>query len=137
MRKFLKYVFITIIIIFIIWILFGVIMTFGHKSMPVVEVPKELRKLKSEIDNIKTEIIFYEISEFDLKNCNAKQEVTIRTSEDSIVKSKIALDNYILSLRHKINLYLINKNCIDSLIIKAYVIKSQSDNRYRYSFPIQ
>lgn len=56
--------------------------------MKTKEVAEELKELKKDIENDKIEVIFYEIPKNDLEKCNAKQEMTIRISEDSIMQSK-------------------------------------------------
>lgn len=128
--------------VYLIYIMVLLASVFGRQRMPTVKVPEELIQLKKEIENDRIKITFYNISEIALEECNAKQRVTLRVAEDSITKSKETLDNYINSINKAVNERLINKKCIDSLVIivSSYYRKEKIDSlkskRYTYSFPI-
>ena len=62
---------------------------------------------------------------------------------DSLTQSKEKLDNYINSVSKRVNEKLVDKKCIDSLLIEvsSYYSKEKVDSlkikKYRYSFPIK
>ena len=141
MKKILKYIFITILTLFISWILFGIIMTFGYKSMPEVDVPNELKKLEKKINEETNggDAYFRPIQKHEIDECHFNINFFITMNDDSISKSKNKLDNYINSVNKRINEQLKNKICIDSLIISVSASKAKfsKSGHFRYSFPIQ
>jgi hypothetical protein len=124
---------------------YATIMTFGNQRMPIVEIPKELKELEKElqIETFDRGANFDEIPKYEIENCNA--ELGIYINNDSITKSKELLDKYVLSVNKRINDRLINKKCIDSLIIdiSSYYSKAKTgvnnlkSKHYRYSFPVK
>jgi len=141
MKKILKYIFITILILFISWILFGSIMTYGHKSMLEVDVPIELKKLEKKFKEESNggDAYFRPIQKHEIDECHFNIDFFITINDDSISKSKIKLDNYINSVNKRINEQLKNKICMDSLIISvsASKVTFSKSGQFRYSFPIQ
>lgn len=115
--------------------------------MPIVEVPKELKELERDIqiETYDRGANFDDIPEYEFQNCNAKLEIHLYVSNDSITKSKELLDLYMLSVSKRINLLLTNKECIDSLIVdvSSHYSKAKIDENnlkskhYRYSFPVK
>lgn len=141
MKKVLKYIFITIIIAFISWILFGIVMTFGHKSMPEVEVPKELKELEKILTKETNggDSHFNTIPQHKIDECHFEIELTVYMNDDSISKTKESIYNYINSVSKRINERIKNKECMDSLIILVSAPKAtfSKSSHFRYSFPMQ
>lgn len=127
----------------VIFIVYDFIISVGSQKIQTKQVPEELKELKTDLENDKVEVIFYEIPEIDLEKCHAKQEMTIRISEDSITQSKKILDSYINSINKIINEKLKNKECIDSLNVEvfSYFSKEKVDSlksrHYKYSFIVE
>lgn len=141
MKKTLKYIFVIIPAIFISWLLFGIIMTFGHKIMPEVEVPKELKELEKILTKETNggDSHFNTIPKHEIEECHFEIELIIYMNDDHISKTKESIDNYINSVNKRIKERLKNKACMDSLIIAVSVPKAtfSRSNHFRYSFPIQ
>jgi len=127
---------------YLIYVIILMALSFGHQRMPEADVPEELIELKKEIETDSIKITFYSISQVALEECNAKQEVTLTLSKYSITRSKETIDRYIDSINKAVNERLVDKKCIDSLIIKVssyYMVKKSNSlqyNHYRYSFPV-
>jgi len=122
-------------------------MTFGNQTMPVTQIPKELKDLEHDIqvETFDKDANFDDIPEYELQNCNVKLGMHLYVSNDSITKTKKALDLYILSINKRVNLKLKEKKCIDSLIldVSSYYSKAETyennlrAKHYRYSFSIK
>lgn len=127
----------------IIYFIYALVISVGSQRMQTKEVADELKKLKTDLENDKIEVIFYEIPEIEFEKCHVKQEMTVRISEDSITQSKKILDRYINSINKMINKKLKSKECIDSLNIEvfSYYSKGEVDSlkskHYKYSFFIK
>lgn len=137
----------SIILTTIGFFVYATIMTFGSQSMPIVEIPEELKKLEKELqkETNDRDANFDDIPEYEFKNCNIKLEIHLYVNNDSITKSKELLDLYMLSISKRVNSLLTNKKCIDSLIIdvSSYYSKAKIDENnlkskhYRYSFVVK
>lgn len=143
MRKIFIIIISVITVSVLIYFVYGLIISAGSQRMKTKEVAEELKELKKDLENDKIEVIFYEIPEIDLENCKAKQEMSIRISEDSITQSKKILDIYINSINKRINKKLKSKECIDSLNIEVFsyyskeVVDSLKSKHYNYSFSLK
>jgi hypothetical protein len=120
-------------------------MTFGNQRAPEVAVPKELKKLEKEIQKeTKGGSVFFDpIEKYRIDDCDAKLNLYISLNNDSITRTKDMLDIYINSVNKRVNEKLINKKCIDSLIIDVTSsynkekVDSLKFKDYRYSFPVK
>ncbi|WP_264551494.1 hypothetical protein [Flavobacterium sp. N2038] len=143
MRKILIIIISVITVSVAIYFVYGLVISVGSQRMKTKEVAEELKELKKDLENDKIEVIFYEIPEIDFEKCKAKQEMTIRISEDSITQSKKILDIYINSINKTINKKLKSKECIDSLNIEVFsyyskeAVDSLKSRHYNYSFPVK
>ncbi len=109
------------------------IFAFGHKSVPVIEVPKELKRLEEQLKiETNSSVQFYQIEKHCIDDCNAKLELNMYINNITITKSHESLDKYINSVKKRVNKQLINKKCIDSIVISV----SSFEIIKRYSFPI-
>ena len=148
-KKFVKMVLIisaTILIIAVVFFIYGSIMTLGNSRMPIMEVPQELKELeivmgKETKSNDHT--FFNPIPKYEIENCNARLSLNMYVINDSITKSKESLDAYINTVNKRVNEQLVDKKCIDSLLIEvsSYYSKERKESlkskHYRYSFPIK
>lgn len=57
-----------IIMITIISIVYDLIISVGSQKIQTKQVPEELKEVKTDLENDKIEVIFYEIPEIDLEN---------------------------------------------------------------------
>lgn len=148
-NKILKIILIILIpIVIIVGILFiyGSIMTLGNSKMPIVETSKELKKLENIIakeTKSNDHTFFNPIPKYEIEKCNAKLQLNVFVNNDSLSQSKKTLDEYINSINKRVNEQLVDKKCIDSLIIEvsAYNSREKTDTmktkHYRYLFPIK
>ncbi len=146
MKKKLIIILILLLLIVSVFFIYATIMTYGNQRMPEVEVPVELKKLEKIIESETNggSAEFTTIEEYRIKkNCNAELSLYIYMNNDSISKSKEILDKYISKVSERVNQTLINKKCIDSLIIdvSSFYTKAKSEDlkskNYRYTFPIK
>lgn len=136
-----------IIVVGIVFFLYANIMTFGNQTMPLAEIPKELKELKHDIqvETFDKDANFDDIPEYEFQNCNVKLGIHLYVSNESITKTKKALDLYILSINKRVNSKLKDKKCLDSLIldVSSYYRQAEPDENnlkakhYRYSFSIK
>lgn len=134
-----------IIIVLIGFYIYAIIMAKASQKMPVVSISKELKELEKKI-LIETQggsVYIYPIPKHELEDCNTSLNIDLSIRNDSISQSKESLDNYINSVRNRVNNKLIDKKCIDSLIIDVSsfhskeTIDSLKTKHYRYSFLIE
>ncbi|OYQ35676.1 hypothetical protein CHU92_10710 [Flavobacterium cyanobacteriorum] len=125
--------------------IYAFIITIASQRMPVIEIPKELEKLEKILQietNSNDHTYFNPIPKYEIDNCEAKLELNIYINNDTISQFKEKVDKYIESVSKRVNETLVNKKCIDSLIVEvsSYNSKEKVDTskskRYRYSFPI-
>jgi hypothetical protein len=130
-------------IILIGYFMYVILIAIASQKMPVVEMSKELKDLEKIIQKETYSGVgtFFEpIPEYDIENCNAIFHLNIYIKNDSITQSKELLDAYINSVNKRVNEKLIEKKCIDSLIIEVSSYYSQEkidslkSKHYRYSF---
>ncbi|GAA3767798.1 hypothetical protein [Flavobacterium ginsengiterrae] len=69
-------------------IVYDLIISVGSQKIQTKQVPEELKELKTDLENDKIEVIFYEIPEIDLEKCHAKQEMERDTINIHLLKSK-------------------------------------------------
>lgn len=145
MKKIIITIISIITIIVIGFYIYATIIAIASQKMPVVNISKELKELEKKIltETKGGSVYIYPIPKHELENYNAKLSFSIYINNDSISQSKESLDNYINSVRNRVNNKLIDKKCIDSLIIdvSSFHSKKNIDNlktkHYRYSFPIE
>lgn len=138
------YIIIGLIISVVIgYYIYAFIITIASQSMPIVEIPPELMKLEKSLQKeTKGDARFYPIPKHEYDNCEVTLELNIYVNNDSISQSKDRIDKYIQSVSKRVNETIVNKKCIDSLIVEvsSYYSKEKVDTskskRYRYSFPI-
>ena len=136
---------IPIAIIVGIFFIYGSIMTLGNSRMPIVESSIELKKLEKEfqIETKGGDAHFNPIPKYEIEDCLAKLNLNLYINNDSITQSKERLDTYINYVNKRINEQLVDKKCIDSLIIEVSAYNSQEKidtlktKHYKYSFPIK
>ena len=132
-------------IILLGYFIYIILIAIASQKMPVVEMSKELKELEKiiqkETDGGST--FFEPIPEYEIENCNAIINIDLSIRNDSLTKSKESLDSYINTVNKRVNDRLIDKKCIDSLIIEVSAHNSQEkidslkSKHYRYSFPIK
>lgn len=145
MRKTIITIISIIIIVVIGFYIYAIIMAKASQKMPIVSISKELKELEKKIltETKGGSVYIYPIPKHELENCNTSLNIDLSIRDDSISESKELLDNYINSVRNRVNDRLIDKECIDSLIIDVSsfhskeVIDSLKTRYYRYSFPIK
>jgi hypothetical protein len=144
MRKIIILVLSFFAIIIIGYFIYVILIAIASQKMPVVEMSKELKELEKIIQK-ETDggsAYFYPIPEYEIEECNAIINIDLSIRNDSLTQSKEKLDNYIKSVSKRVNETIVNKKCIDSLIVEvsSYNSKEKVDTskskRYRYSFPI-
>ncbi len=140
------FIFLGLIITIVIgYYTFALIIAIGSQRMSIIETPTELEELESILQketNSGISTYFKTIPKHEYKNCAANLELKLYVYNDSLSQSKEKVDQYIQSLSKRVNQKLVNKTCIDSLIID--VTSSFSEEKidslkfkyYRYSFPI-
>lgn len=136
-----------VILVGIIFFVYANVMTFGNQTMPLAQIPKELKELEHDIqaETFDKDASFDDIPKHEFQNCKVKLVIHLYISNDSITKSKEQLNSYILSVSKRVNRKLMNKNCMDSLIVdvSSYYSKAEADKNnlktkyYRYSFSIK
>ena len=148
-NKFIKIILvilIPILIVIVVFFIYGSIMSLGNSRMPIVEISKELRELENIIGKetkSNDHTYFNPIPKYEIEKCNAKLPLNVYVNNDSLSQSKKTLDEYINSISKRVNKQLIDKKCIDSLIIEVSAYNSQEKidsmktKHYRYSFPIK
>ncbi|MGO3183408.1 MAG: hypothetical protein ACTIJ9_11305 [Aequorivita sp.] len=141
MKKIIASIIIVLIALFLGFFIYKIILAKAHERMPQTETPQELKTLEIDVEkeNSGIDIIFYEITVHELKNCHAKLEVEISIFNDSIAASKSITDSYIQSIKMRILNTIINKKCIDSLLIDASTYHSTEKilKDYQYSYPME
>jgi hypothetical protein len=146
MRKIIILVLSFLAIILIGFYVYTILIAIASQKMPQVEITPELKKLESDIQKETYSGVgtFFEpIPEYEIENCNANFSLHIYLKNDSLTQSKEILDNYINSVSKRVNEKLVDKKCIDSLLIEvsSYYSKEKVDSlkikKYRYSFPIK
>lgn len=145
--KFVIIIFSVIIMLGIIFVLYANIMAFGNQTISVTKSPKELKELEHDIqvETFDKDANFDDVPEHEFQNCNVKLGIHLYVSNDSITKTKKALDLYILSINKRVNSKLKDKKCLDSLIVdvSSYYSQAEPDDNnlkakhYRYSFSIK
>ena len=144
MRKIIILVLSFFAIIIIGYFIYVILIAIASQKMPVVAMSKELKELEKIIQK-ETDggsAYFYPIPEYEIEECNAIINIDLSIRNDSLTQSKEKLDNYIKSVSKRVNETIVNKKCIDSLIVEvsSYNSKEKVDTskskRYRYSFPI-
>lgn len=147
-RKVIKIILIVlapILIVAVGFYIYGSIMTLGNSRMPIIEIPQELKELENILQKETNggDAHFNPIPKYEIENCDAKLSLNMYVNNDSITKSKESLDSYIKTVNKRVNKKLVDKKCIDSLIIEvsSYYSKEKLDSlkskRYRYSFSIK
>lgn len=134
-----------IISVLVGYYIYAFIITIASQRMPIIETPKELNKLEKILQietNSGISTFFNPIPRHEYDNCEVILELNIYVNNDSISQSKERIDKYIESVSKRVNETIVNKKCIDSLIVEvsSYNSKEKVDTskskRYRYSFPI-
>jgi hypothetical protein len=134
-----------IISVLVGYYIYAFIITIASQRMPIVEIPKELRELEKifgKETNSNDHTYFNPIPKYEIENCEAKLELKLYLYNDTISQSKERIDKYIESVSKRVNETIVNKKCIDSLIVEvsSYNSKEKVDTskskRYRYLFPI-
>jgi hypothetical protein len=125
--------------------IYATIVAYLSQRAPEVDVPKKLKELEKEIQKETKggSVFFNPIEKYRIDDCDAELQLSVYINNDSISKSKELLNNYVNSINKRVNEKLIDKKCIDSLIIEvsSYYSKERTDSlkskHYRYSFPIK
>lgn len=133
-----------IAIIIIGFYIYAFIMAKASQRMPEIEI-SDLKNLQDDLQKETNggNARFYPIPQHEIESCNAKLNLNLYINNDSISESKESLDNYINSVRSRVNERLVDKNCIDSLIIDVSsfyskeAVDSLKSKHYRYSFPVK
>ena len=146
MRKIIILVLSFFAIIIIGYFIYTILIAIASQKLPQVEITTELKKLESDIQKETYSGVgtFFEpIPEYEIEYCNANFFLHLYMKNDSLTQSKEKLDNYINSVSKRVNEKLVDKKCIDSLLIEvsSYYSKEKVDSlkikKYRYSFPIK
>lgn len=119
-------------------------MALGNQRLEAVKLSKELEKLEK-IIQIETKSgdysYFNGYSQPAIEECNAKFDISLFIDNDSIIEKGVEL--YVNSVSKRVNEKLINKKCIDSIVIHTSYDcnKEKTDSlktKYcRYSFPVK
>lgn len=129
-----------IIIIIIGFYIYAIIMAKASQKMPEIETPKELRKLEFEIQeetHSGVGTFFNSIPKYEMESCNAILYLHVHLENDSLTQSKKIMNNYIISISERVNKEIIDKKCMDSLIvITKYYDRDKKRVENRFSFPI-
>lgn len=145
MKKIIIIIFSFIGIVVAVFFIYATIVAYLSQRAPEVEVPEKLKELEKEIQKETKggSAFFNPIEKYRIDNCDAELTLFISLNNDSITRTKDMLDIYISSVNKRVSEKLINKKCIDSLIIDVITayskekIDSLKFKDYRYSFPIK
>lgn len=124
--------------------IYAFIITVGNQRLETIPISKELKELERQV-RVETKsgdyTRFIGYAQYEVDNCNAQFKIKLSIDNDSIIEKGI--DEYVDSVNKRVNEKLINKKCIDSLIIKvsSYYSREKVDSlkskHYRYSFPVK
>jgi hypothetical protein len=124
--------------------IYGSIMTFGNQRLETVPITKELKKLEKEIQNETKSgdySFFNGIAKPDVENCNSNFDIRLSIDNDSLTKTNENLIIYIQSVNNRVNKFLTDKKCIDSIIMHVSIDNKRDVKgvliEKRYSFPVK
>jgi hypothetical protein len=123
---------------------YATIMTFGNQRLETVPITKELKKLEKEIQNETKSgdySFFNGVTKPEIENCNGNFDIRLSIDNDSLTKTNENLIRYIESVNNRVNKFLTDKKCIDSIIIHVSIDNKRDAKgvliEKRYSFPVK
>jgi hypothetical protein len=131
-----------ILIIAVVFFIYGSILTLGNQRLETVPISKELKKLEEQV-RIETKSGDYShfvgYAQQEIDNCNALYNIRLSIDNDSIIKEGI--NDYIKNINYRVKNLIIDKKCIDSIIINVSIKDERNEKGVliisRYAFPIE